>query len=652
MQPFLTLFRLLLTASLTVTFACRLTAQQASTTQFQDQDPLAGDERLTQRAAIRAEGLPVTELLALLTKKTGIDLTTQDDIGDEKVVLFSPARPLRTTLADLAALFNNQWLHIEKPGEKPRYKLIRTALARAYEDSFLEGPRQRMMAQLEEQVRALEETPDQLKQRPDKDVIRASLLSPERRLATQFYALLTPEQKEQLFATGTGPSVSFSALPSEQQEALRDWCAHHNELNQEITASEIEQPSVRFGANVSISRADVRLWVGQSATLPLRQVQDHPPHPLPSHGNPYTLKPVPAAASLPSAAQLARAAAEVNWIDRLHALAEETGRPVLCDLFRTASLDRRYYLDPPTLPAAPANSANRNLLLLDGLCEAYHRLWWVRGASLLLRTRTWYDQRQYEVSDRWIREANRRIQAHGGIPTYGDMYRLLELTPKQIQGLPRLQGIESGRTHFPMEDHVDYIHLQEAIRIVRDIHGGDDQPLPTIVSGHMVNSYVPPAGVVPYKQRNRDIVRYADLSEAAQQEVQNYVKLVAPAEIQNIGKFECYSYAELTGKFPPLTPAEQSEANRQIHIIQDSHSTPEEKEEAEKQSRERTMNYLRQPELPDESRIDLCIAWTVAPGHSIMIGGSSYLDIHTATAIVTLKIPEDRSDKTRIDLVK
>src|SRR5579871_3239864 len=254
MHPFTLVLRLVLPISLIMTVALPLSARQAPatpTTLQIDQDPLAGDARLSQRVAIRAEGLPVTELLALLSHKTGVAFTTQEDIGDEKVVLFSPARPLRDTLADLAALFNNQWIHVEKEGERPRYKLIRTGVARAYEDSFTGGPRQRMMMQLEEQVRALEETTEQLKRRPADDVIRATLLNPERRLATQFYALLPPDQKQQLFATGAMLPVPFSALTHEQQNALRDWCTNHNELQQSVTVAEIEQSDVRFSANIS-----------------------------------------------------------------------------------------------------------------------------------------------------------------------------------------------------------------------------------------------------------------------------------------------------------------------------------------------------------------------------------------------------------------
>jgi hypothetical protein len=60
-------------------------------------DPFARDARLERQISLRVEGLPVSELLSLLSQKTGVGLSVEQDIGDEKVVAFNGARPLRGT---------------------------------------------------------------------------------------------------------------------------------------------------------------------------------------------------------------------------------------------------------------------------------------------------------------------------------------------------------------------------------------------------------------------------------------------------------------------------------------------------------------------------------------------------------------------------
>src|SRR4051812_11617631 len=72
-------------------------------------DPFAGEPRAAQKVTVSAEGLPVTELLALLAQKTGISLSAAPEVADDKVIVFGPACPLREILADIAALFNDRW---------------------------------------------------------------------------------------------------------------------------------------------------------------------------------------------------------------------------------------------------------------------------------------------------------------------------------------------------------------------------------------------------------------------------------------------------------------------------------------------------------------------------------------------------------------
>jgi hypothetical protein len=56
---------------------------------------LAGDGRLERKVAAIAEGVPVGDLLNFLAKKTSVEIRASDYVADDKVVVFSPARPLR-----------------------------------------------------------------------------------------------------------------------------------------------------------------------------------------------------------------------------------------------------------------------------------------------------------------------------------------------------------------------------------------------------------------------------------------------------------------------------------------------------------------------------------------------------------------------------
>ena len=103
--------RLLAHTSVSVLFSLLLTPVCAAA---QSAVPAAAqgfsvDSRLQQKVAVHAEGIPVSDLLVLLGRKTGVSLKADPYVADDKVAAFSPARSLRSTLLDLAALFNDTW---------------------------------------------------------------------------------------------------------------------------------------------------------------------------------------------------------------------------------------------------------------------------------------------------------------------------------------------------------------------------------------------------------------------------------------------------------------------------------------------------------------------------------------------------------------
>ena len=437
--------------------------------------PFAQDARFKQNVTLRVEGIPVSDLLTQLSAKTGIPLRAEGDVGDDKVAAFCPARPLGDTLNELAALFNDEWQMAPLPNGQTRWLLIRRLSARHYEDSLEQAAGNRFRALLDEQVKALDETPEQFAKRPANDRIRKNLEDPNThgRQATRLYSQLSREQRDTLFAAGF-VNVSFAASTPTQQNIAREG---FNEVVTTLKALDekqraefpdvhividppesLEQHGARFRLtrtnNAGLSALQVQVVLGQHTLLYVGEFESADEWLLPPHGNPYTRKTSTAVrgkaattndaakvgdmatADLPAVEVLRKIGKEGSWMDRLRTLSASAGVPVLADCYRSPALI--HDLSPD---AAPLNSP---VALLDAFCKHSGYLWWAQGKTLLLRKRDWYAQRRYEVSDRWMRDVATRLRRQKNIPTYGDLCRLLELTPLQISGMNAALGGDSG----------------------------------------------------------------------------------------------------------------------------------------------------------------------------------------------------------------
>ena len=437
---------LLAVASLTL--CCRSIAQTSPTIK----DPFATDTRLERQASMRVEGLPVSEVLTLLSEKTGLSLSVEGDIGDDKVVIFNSARPLRDILRDLARLFNDAWESIENKGEAPRYRLVRTTRSRKYEDGLEQNTTRRILAQLQAQVLALSESPKTLAKRPNDDPIRTNLSNSKTRLGTSLYGALSETQQSTLLSQHTY-FVRFSDLTSPQQTAVRDMFAgliaeNHAEIqglqernpgavieNHRLEQTDLDRDSIRFfveggksSQTLAYSLTGDLMTAGTIATI------DKPArYQLPIHGNPYTGKPLLANAEMPDPEVISLATREKDWLDQLRKISEASGVPVMADFFRTT--DDESLRESLGVSAGASKDTADTVSALDAICRRKSYLWWTTGKTLLLRTRTWYETRRCEIPDRWLLGVSKHLQAQGGVPTYADVLRLLELTPMQVIGL-------------------------------------------------------------------------------------------------------------------------------------------------------------------------------------------------------------------------
>jgi beta-lactamase regulating signal transducer with metallopeptidase domain len=409
------------------------------------EDAWKGDARLDQRVKISAEGISLGELLPLISQKTGVSLAANRYTADDKVVLFGPARPLRDVLADIAALFNDLWDPEQGNDGKIQYVLIRDLKTRQYEERLGQESDRRLLAQLEEQVKALRETPSQLERRPEADPIRA-LSHADFRTATRLYALLGPEQKRTLIERW---QIRFpvSEIPTDLKAALESLFfgeklspAKNNGFQiTEIPREKMDTADISFGimGHWSTGLFQVFMQAPTGFTMPIMSFNAATKFVFPPHGNPYTGDKIPTRTPLPDPAQVKEATAK-EWPDRLKQLADKTGFAIVSD----------YYRSKPIVVAAQGDEpvdANTPTGALDAFCQPQGYLWWTRGKTLVLKKRDWHNQRLYEVPDRWVTGLVERMKAQGGLPTYADLFGLLELSTSQMVGLADSAGGNADR---------------------------------------------------------------------------------------------------------------------------------------------------------------------------------------------------------------
>lgn len=478
--------RILALASLTALCGLLLNPVSTPAQETPRAEGFAGDPRLKQDVAVHAEGIPVSDLLKALSRKTGVSLQADPYVADDKVIAFSPARSLRATLLDLATLYNDDWEERKLPDGKMRYTLVRRSKAQRYEDDLEKQVTNRAKMMLDAQVKALGESPQDFAKRPPTDRIRQNLEAPllHGRQATRLYSLLSPEQKDFLFANGF-LNISFASSSAEQQGMAREAFnetiatlklideaqrANNPDVHMVIDTPEmLPRHGLRFRLthtnNAGLSAEVLQVILGANTFMTMGSFESRDQWLLPAHGNPYLPKEKLDTAALPDAKLSLDAVPKTAWIDRLSALAEAGHRPIFADYYRSPALLHELGSAPALKPGEPA--PDPNVAALDTLCRPSGFLWWTHSGTLLMRKRDWYTQRRYETPDRWLRAMTQRLEKQKNQPTYGDLYQLLELTPKQISGLNAALSSAGTVSEDALIDLDNQEGLHEMLRLIQ-----------------------------------------------------------------------------------------------------------------------------------------------------------------------------------------
>ncbi|HLK59467.1 MAG TPA: M56 family metallopeptidase [Chthonomonadaceae bacterium] len=414
-----------------------------SATGAQNENAWDKDVRLNQKVAISAEGIPLRDLLSQLSQKTGLLLKADDYVADEKIILFTPARPLRDTLADLAVLFNDIWLPQTPRDNKTYYLLTRTLRAKEYEDGLAQDMNRKLLAQLDAQIKALEETPQELARRAPTDPIRKALSTQDGRIATSIFALLNDPQRAQLMANWR-TQIPVALLSPAQKQGIEPLFfgdrfkpdANKGFVLDQIPREQMDKHPLTFTLNGYQGGLTVYMAAPVGFSMEVTTFSAGAKFLFPPHGNPYTGKTVSDVSGLPDPKQVA-ASQGASWLERLRALATKTGAPVIADFYRSKPIHGAD--GEQNLSNDPALQA------LDTLGRPEGYLWWTRGKALLWRKRDWYNQRLYEVPDRWVEAVGKSIKAHQDALTYADVLSLSDLSLDQLIGLNESLGIHTDR---------------------------------------------------------------------------------------------------------------------------------------------------------------------------------------------------------------
>jgi hypothetical protein len=457
-----------------------------------NEDLPASDARLNQKFLVQAEGIALGDLLARMTKESGISLRADRETMDDKVILFGPARPLRETLADFATLFGHRWMHAKEEGQE-RYILVKRAAVRERENELTNAATRQLQAQLDAQARALSEPPERLAKRDKEDPIRRFLSDPESRLATQLYARLDSRQKETLFSQSRLRLAHASLSPEVKRALLASLESVQRRIDRVLNPSgdlpdSRQQTSSDAGPNqfAAVARStppdlEFQLDLRQNGFLQARMSPPAltlfaelkaKPISLPLQCNPYTGQQLPPNAVLPAEKAIPERGQE-EWVRKLQRLSEAANVPVMADYYRLRGV-------PPVEKASLLGSGTYGALTVFCAWDGY--LWWTRGNTLLFRKRDWYLRRQYEVPDRWLTQASKALQEREGRPTYADVQRLADLTPKQLIGLMNLDKERSGILPDIFDtDSERAASLPEILQILKEKalpRGSSNTPLP------------------------------------------------------------------------------------------------------------------------------------------------------------------------------
>jgi hypothetical protein len=240
------------------------------------------DERLQQKGVVHASMEQLSDILAGLSRATGVTLLARIEVADEKMSVWAEGRPLVDVMRDLRHLRGYFWSRAKRDGQYV-YSIWQDAQSRAQEEAEAQRLAMEQQREFEENIRrhvkALSATDEELKRLAHEDpYLVAQMKHPVVRNGYQLFATLSPDQQAQL-TQGQTPSRGKSAgealelFPLEYQEGdpfedPPEYVAQWAPLGDTVT--------LRTGEMTPAQRTAVAAILQGAATMTQREVKADP----------------------------------------------------------------------------------------------------------------------------------------------------------------------------------------------------------------------------------------------------------------------------------------------------------------------------------------------------------------------------------------
>jgi hypothetical protein len=407
------------------------------------------DSRLSQRVSITAWAEPLEDVLAQLSRETGVTLAFEGhDLGDQRVNVLLKEQPLERVQALLAETLDLYWRR-DRKAPVYRYVLFQDVRSRKQEKEILSRARERFEEGVRRMVDSLKLKPEEIeKLRPLHRWWANHLVDPGRRRAIDLLGRLAPGRWERLITTGR-IEIPYDQLTPALQDLVRQYVAVANE-GRDRRDQERGTPGQHHIGDVTRSGGRVRITVFGGV----------PPGPdssidvgvTPAEGKPgghgtslgYTdaeqhllqeefLPPrFEKARHNPSEEQGPRVTVTwkekpLRWETVLRSVAKAADCQVVSDSYLYYWWERNMDL--------PEATALRDLPLsavLDRVSTAFFYAWRRAGDVYLFRQRNWFLEKQHNIPERDLRHWHAHLEARGRM-ALDDLAELALLSDRQIR---------------------------------------------------------------------------------------------------------------------------------------------------------------------------------------------------------------------------
>jgi hypothetical protein len=408
------------------------------------------DPRLDKSISLIAWAEPLEDVLARLSRDTGIELTFLGrDVGDQRVTAVLKDQPLRRAQALLAETLGLSWMR-ESHGSAYRYILFEDARSRKEEEALRDRARRQFEQGLRRVVDSLNWSPEEVAKRLPKGSDWASWLGqPFRRTAFGMLGILSPPAWQQLMQTGQ-LSIPFDQLSPENRRVVLKYV---DEANQHRLADDLEQgtpgrhhlgdvtqPGGKIGFNVfggappgpdssldfvidpsdghhggsglglGYTPEELRRLREEDTPPPFQRAKGAEPEPGPRVTVTWKQKPD-------------------RWEEVLKAVVEGGHLQVVSDSYLYHWWE--WNMD---LPDAAALHDRPLSEVLDKIAVPFLYVWRRDSDVYLFRQRNWYLEKQHNVPERDLRRWRKHLREVGRLEL-ADLAELVLLTDRQLRNV-------------------------------------------------------------------------------------------------------------------------------------------------------------------------------------------------------------------------